>query len=276
MNIWALTRLLGIGWTTLFLCSIAGSAAAEIEGDALASTRVHDTRAEDFFEAEDYDRALEEMELAQEIAPSTVRLYNMAVCNERLGRIVPALELYRIFVVAGDAPAARLGRAREALARLETAQRAAEVRRAEELASASSNAEEPGDGDTPHDEVGGAGRRRLAPPVFFVSLGVTLASAVAWAVVAGVTLSRHNDYVEWADQDSAPSRAALNVIEARDKGHALALGADVLLGLTAAAALTTAILAFLTRWSGDEGGEGATLTPFVTASGGGLDLVRHF
>jgi tetratricopeptide (TPR) repeat protein len=70
-----------------------------------------DRQAAELFEAGAYEQALERMHVAQDILPSSARLYNIAVCNERLGNISGALLNYRRFVAEDDVPEDRAARA---------------------------------------------------------------------------------------------------------------------------------------------------------------------
>ena len=82
------------------------------ESDAETAARVHDERATELFESGDFTRALAEMETAQGLLPSTARLYNIAVCHERLGNLDEAVGYYQRFVERDDSSAER-GSSRE-------------------------------------------------------------------------------------------------------------------------------------------------------------------
>jgi tetratricopeptide (TPR) repeat protein len=195
----------------------------------LDTAREIDERAQRLFEQGEIERALALMEAAQAIAPASPRLYNMAVCHDRLGQEAQALELYREFTLAPDAPADRRARAAERIERIEGRQSSAEDR------------------DRPVPVFEPPPRPPSTPPraarsprpaAFWALFGLTSALGVTTAILGGVTLSRHEQWLAGELDDSS-----------QDRGQALATTADVFIGLTAASALAALIVAFIVDWS---------------------------
>lgn len=191
----------------------------------LDTAREIDERAQRLFVQGELERALSLMEAAQAIAPASPRLYNMAVCHDRLGQEAAALELYREFILASDVPAERRARAVERIERIEAQQGSVEDR------------DRPVEVFEPLPPPPRAARS-LRPAAFWALFGLTSALGVTTAILGGVTLSRHEQWLGNELDDSY-----------QDRGQALATTADVFIGLTAASALATLIIAFIVDWS---------------------------
>lgn len=219
------------------LCSLAFPSGAWAESvDGLDQVIALDERARRFFDEGDHGAALALLSAAQELAPASPRLYNMAVCHDELGHIERALELYREYLDALDTATDRVERVGAAIARLERLQQAPED---DDPSTALDNsilsdserqvAEEP------------RARRSLPRAIFWALAGVTAASTLAMAVTGGVALANHQEFENlYSDVDG--------YTELQADGQRLTLATDVLLGVTAASAISTLILAFFTNW----------------------------
>jgi len=72
-----------------------------------------DQNAQYYFGQGDYEAAIEALRGAHQLMPATPRLFNIAVCYERLNDAGQAIEYYARFARAADADEERRGRARE-------------------------------------------------------------------------------------------------------------------------------------------------------------------
>jgi tetratricopeptide (TPR) repeat protein len=211
----------------------------------VAAVREHDRQAQASFDAEDYATALRELGAAQALLPVTTRLYNIAVCHQRLGELERAIIFYRLYLEAPDALGEQRGDVADRIAEIEAelaARREAEPRPEGPAGGTEAAGGLPG-GDEPAPlDATVTSRARLAPAPFYATLTTTLALSVTWGVLAGVTWSRHEEFLG-LDRDDP-------IVEVRqDQGQQLALASDVLLGALVAAAVTTAVLAIFTRWA---------------------------
>lgn len=205
----------------LFVTIITPLAATAQSEAQLELVREHDERGRLLFEDGDYEAALGEMQTAQELLPAAPRLYNMAVCEERLGRLERALALYLRFVESEDVPEERRMRAEQQIGALRA-----------ELAATQNIEPIPA---TPEED------HALSPVPFYSMLGATLVSGLTLAILGGTTASRHSEYQALEVGDPTAR-------ELWDEGRSLAIATNIFIGITAACALTAAVLAFFTRW----------------------------
>lgn len=259
-------RLLG---ATLALCVISISfctveARAQEEDavsslDSAARALFEDGRRA--FESGDFETALSRFQQAYDISHRTPLLWNLATTLDRLRRDEEALAMFEQYLAAEPEAANRtevLGRIRVLRSavearRAETAAREAEARRLEEERRALDEARESGSGggSSATDEASGGG---ITPVVFIVGAGLT---AVAGGVLiwSGIdTLTANDNYTRYFSESPSP-----NVPEAEGLYNS-ALDAqtrtNVLIGVTAALAATTVVLAIFTDWDGDPPREG--------------------
>ncbi len=156
--------------------------------------------------------------------------------------------------------------------RAETEAREAEARRLEEERRALEEARVgAGSSSGPTDESGGGG---ITPIVFIVGAGLT---AVAGGVLiwSGVdTLTANDNYTRYFTEAPSP-----NVTEAEGLYHS-ALDAqtrtNVLVGVTAALAATTVILAIFTDWDGDPPSEPSDAAEPAAAAAPTVSLLPTF
>lgn len=210
----------------------------------------HDERALEHFSAGRYAEALAAMEAAQSLLPASSRLYNMAVCHERLGHIRRAVELYQDFVDAPDAPHERQELAQTRLDRLRATLEVVEssetptimppVATSDESQSQSSASEGPPVGQESETVEGS---HRLSPALFYAFLGVTAAAAVTMAALGGLTLSEQDAWEQHFEDDDPDE-----LLRLKERGQNLALATNVMLGITATGAAATLVIAFFTRW----------------------------
>lgn len=203
-----------------------------VGGDIVVDVQAHDTRAQELFQAGDFEGAIREFQAAQGLLPSPVRLYNMAACHERLGQRREAADLFIRFLQADDIPDERRRRAVQRLAQL------TEEIAAEEQNDQVTEVHVPSDIEGETDE---RPRGRLSPVAFYATLGVALASSVVMAAVGGVALAKDRDFQEM-NQNTA------GVLELRDEGQRLTTVSNVFLGLTLTASVAAVVLAVFTGW----------------------------
>lgn len=228
--------------------ALAGAPAAgqeqPSEPDREATARAHDERASELFEAGDYAGALTELQAAQDLLPATPRVYNMAVCHERLGHRDEAMALYRRFVDLEDAQADRVQRAHERLGALE------EQSTVPELGSP-----EPGESEAEAPvapPVAPPSRQRLRPAAFYALLGTTLAIGVTATVTGSVALTWHNESQNEHLEDGPP----------------LAHATDALIGVGAALAVATLVVGVFTRFRDETPGRAARRVRLVIGATG--------
>lgn len=236
--------------------------------------RQHDERASELFENGDYAGALAEMEEAQDLLPATSRVYNIAVCHERLGHIDEALALFREFIVLEDAPSERRARA---LTRIEQirAQRSADTDADPEPEESASEQAETGAAvagePSWEDELEQApSRRRLSPGVFWGLLGATAATTLVWAITGGLSLSYRSKFegtMQGSDEGNDYERI----------GNGLVIATDVFLGTSAALAVATLVVGLFTRWNtGSDDARAPKVTLSAIERGGAVGLHGRF
>lgn len=210
--------------------------------EEIAAAMELDRQARERFQAGDLEEALELMVAAQALAPATPRLYNLAVCHERLGNRAEAIEYYQRFVEEVDRLDERRELAQERIERLRSEREDSGDPPAISGSGDPETAERPGEGEG------------LSTTPFWVVFGVTAALGAASVVLGSVTLSFHSDWEANALDDDFQST-----------GRAMAHATDALIGLTAASALTALILVFFTQW-GDDPSEPRGQRPRLTAA----------
>lgn len=203
--------------------------------DVIDAVREHDRRAQQRFEGGDYEGALDELHAAQRLLPAAERLFSMAVCQRRLGRPREAMALYRRYL---DDPGADDEHRELARRHLESLR--AELDEGAVAASGEDEAAVFGREGEPA-AAGPARRRRLPRAPFFAMLGVTGAAALSFAVLGGVTLGMHREFLV-----TDPATQADRYLELRDAGRRMNVATDVLLGFTCVAAAAAVILALFT------------------------------
>jgi len=107
----------------------------------------------------------------------------------------------------------------------------------------------------------------------WVAIGSTAALGIATGVVGGLAASKFSSYEEARDGDETRAN------ELRDEGETLNLTADILLGITGAAAAASVILIVLELTGDDASGETDTafrVAPVVTSQGGFIGLEGRF
>jgi len=248
------------------------SAQAEVSG--IDRVRELDDRATVMFSAGDYEAALATLRRAQELRPASARLYNMALCEENLGRPRLALALFLQFIDAENAPDDRRQSALQHIEDLQQTLADSEEELADEVPDdhgeqPSTEPAEASDWTTAPRE-GPAPRRGPAPAAFFALVGVTAATGLFAIVTGSIAIGRHNDWLELSlDHDEA----ALDKLQRQ--GRALTISTDALIGVTAAGAIASLVLGLLTRWSSEErAGRGLSLS--WLGHGAALDFSGRF
>jgi hypothetical protein len=112
----------------------------------------------------------------------------------------------------------------------------AELKPAEVSGGPGGGGGEPGDG-------GKKTKKKLKPVVFFSMLGATLALGAGAAVVGGLNIKAHNDFLDTPYSDSEKWK------DLKDKGEMYNIIFLSLIGVTGAALVTTAVLAAFTDFS---------------------------
>ena len=226
---------------------------ANANESTLAQVRSLDGQSSRYFDAEEYELALSAMEQAQQLMPSSTRLYNMAVCHERLGHSREAVALFSEFIASPDAPVDRRARAVDRVRELEAA----------------IEAESP---TTPHGQATPPttpeGGRRLSRTPFFVTLGVTAIVGVTAIALGAVALSLDHQFEDLHRNDQ-------RAFDLEETGPRVAIATDVFIGFAAAAAVATAVLAVFTEWHRDPGSR-ATLMPATNGRDVALSLDVRF
>ena len=90
-----MTQLRSVLAAVLALVAVAGSAVAEERRTPASEAAACFARGGELYAAGRYEEALAEFERANELAPHPANLFNMARCEENLGRSGAALETYR-------------------------------------------------------------------------------------------------------------------------------------------------------------------------------------
>lgn len=224
----------------LLLCAVtlwAAPVGAE-ESEALERARAYDERAQALFSEGDYTAALAEMAAAQALLPSSTRVYNMARCYDRMGNASQAIRLYREFIGASNTPTERRVRAADRIAALQST-----LDSAAEAASASPEPVE----TAPPPEAPQRERRRLSRGPFFATLGVTAAVGIAAVILGPLSALLDEEFQGLTQEDPRADELAR-------RGPAVAIAADVMIGLFTAGAVATVVLVAVTRWRQPRGG----------------------
>jgi hypothetical protein len=226
-------RALAFG--AVMLLGLAGPAAAE-ERSTVAAVREHDARAQRLFEAGDFEGALDALRAAQQLRPASQRLFSMAVCQQRLGVPREAIRLYRTYADAADADDEHRELARRRIGEIR-----AELDAAAETDGGGAPTIFDDGGEEPASErARSTGRRRLSRTPFYAMLGLTGAAALGVAVLGGLTLDLHDQFVS--------SRNPTVRFDLRSTGWPMAVATDVLLGVACVSAAVAVVLAILTDW----------------------------
>lgn len=261
-------------WTLVVVAHLLPSSAlGQTHERVVATVREHDDSARLHFSRGEYAEALAEMQAAEALLPATSRLYNMAMCHERLGQHQRALILYRRFVDATDAQGERRARALERIDVLHDAEDAPIQPPQEDPAEYP--AEDPIPEDPPEEMLqtpqpqapAEEGPRGLPRAAFFSGLALTLATGVTFVALGSVTLVRHNHWEKTYEDDA-------QVDEYRQRGQSLYRATNAFLGVFAAAAAATLVLAFFTRWSDEPPVASVAFAP--SPGGGQLALSGRF
>lgn len=242
-------------WLTVLLVSstlwMPSQVRAEVDQELVDGAQVHDQRAQELYAEGDFAGAMREMQSAQALLPSSVRLYNMAACQERLDHRPEAIDLYQRFLEDETVPDERRRAARERLERLqgelsssvqpEPAENASTVHPIDSPSEdASTGSDDQPTTESPTQQP--RGRRRLPPVAFYATAGVTLASGIALAALGGVTYSKHREFLGIDPEETD------QVSEAHDDGWRFVNATNAMLIVTSTAALVAVMLAIFTRW----------------------------
>jgi tetratricopeptide (TPR) repeat protein len=231
-----------------------------------AQVAAHDERAGRLFAEGDFAASLAEQQAAHALLPATARLFNMAVCQERLGRPREAITLYRRFMSEADAPPDRRRQAGQRISELEA-----------EIAQAS---EPPGDGVTAPGVGGTPGSasadpirrgRVLSPVAFYTMIGLTGAAAIAAVVCGAVTLNMHQEFLELYRGEGDSEQLQID-------GRNLAMVTDLLIAVTAVFGASALVLGLVTGWNHgeDEDGRGVAVVPSLHPNGAALSVEGRF
>ncbi len=263
---------------TLLLWPTSARAQAD---EVVAEVSAYDARAEEYFAAGDFAAALAEQEAAQALLPATPRLFNMAVCLERLDRPREAMDLYRQFVVAPDVPSERRQLAQQRIDAIQV--QLAEPERPpiefgsgeavdEESEDVAAIDEDPTPTPEPVPVTAPADRsgRNLSPVAFWTMLGLTGAAGLATIICGAVTLDMHDEFLS-TYQGEGDSR------DLQVSGRNLSMVTNIFIGVTAAFAASALVLGLVTNWDdGEEDSDGVALVPSVGPGGASLSLEGRF
>lgn len=114
-------------------------------------------------------------------------------------------------------------------------------------------------------------RKKLKPAVFFGMLGASLALGAGAAVVGGLNIKAHNDFLD------TPYSETEKWNDLKDKGEMYNIIFLSLIGVTGAAVVTTAVLAAFTDFSKlkkEKKKEGTVEVGFIPGPGGGTMTLR--
>ena len=242
-----------------------GSSACQAPCDGREKAlQLHDA-ANEQYAAGEYQDALDSLLKAVEIDPGATELhYNIALIAEKLGHLEQAIEHYELALTTEKVPDERAALKRT-IARLKGA-------------LASGDFEEPTTKSQPDVVVPPPRAPVLATPAphdtsyypwIAFSGGVTMASLLTAGVLAGVASSTH-------PEDEAVTGPDISVADLQadaDAAHRLAIGADVMLGVGAVAALATVGFVVAHSYANEEPATGAGLV-LLAQPGGGSVLCR--
>jgi hypothetical protein len=211
------------------LLAVPCSTQAE-ERVSVRSIRMHDQRAQQRFEGGDYQGAFEELSAAQQLFPAAERLLSMAACQQRLGRSEEAIALYQLFLEDADADDEHRDLARQRIESLR-----AELDATVEETGAREDGEETA-AEPPE-------RHRLSRAPFFSMIGVAGAAILGFAILGGITLGMHEEFLV-----TDPGTQFDRYHELQDNGRRMTVATNVLLGLACLSAAVAVVLAFFTDW----------------------------
>jgi len=258
------------------LLALAPATSLAEDAPVVARVAEHDRRGADLFARGEYEAAIQELEAAERLLPASERSLNLAVCHDRLGRAEQAIALYQQVLDSEQADEALRGYAADRIAVLRAARRGSATERpagtAPELFEPEPVAREGRPGVRP---------RRVTPAAVYAMVGVTAAAGVAMAVLAGLAYSEQrelDDLTAAADPESTSAEQweveRQQAVAIRSRGLELATAADVMIGVTSAAALVTVVLAAVAEWHPPAGRARAEMG--LAASPGRLAVAGRF
>jgi tetratricopeptide (TPR) repeat protein len=207
-----------------------------------AAAQAHFLAGSSYFQRGEYERAMEELEIAYDLSRRPALLYNIALCLERLGRYGEAAERLARYLDEEDPDAIRQRTALEA--------RLANLR--ERAALDDEEVEAP------------AGPDLLVPAVVAFSTGGL--GLVGFALFGSLALAEDGSLASSCGADTTRScdDAALSDL------RTFTVLADVFWPLALVGAGTGAVLLWLHDGDGEEAEASVTVLPFVSPSGLGL------
>jgi hypothetical protein len=117
-------------------------------------------------------------------------------------------------------------------------------------------------------EPGGKGKKKLSPVVFYSMLGATAALGIGAGVVGGLNLANHNKFMDTNYSETETWQ------DLKDRGEIYNVVFLSLIGVTGAAAVTTAVLAAFTDFKkGKKKKEKPVEVSFMTGSDGGMVML---
>lgn len=207
----------------LLIAAMVYATTARAQDNYEASQQAYATGEQLFAEGR-YDEAVAAFQQSYALVPFPDTTYNIAACYEALGRIDEARLRYEAIASTPDTSDELRAQAQEALDRLA----------------------EP---DNTGPPVLAAVDPLPLPPDegidqmwFWIATGTTAALGIAAGATGGAMLDAESDFHDGGSVDA----------DLAAKGEDLQLAANVLIGIAAAAAAATAVLAIFTDWSGDE------------------------
>lgn len=233
-----------------------------------------------------YEEALDHLTQAFNLSKRPLLLFNIASTLDRLRRDAEALDAFERYLrEVPDAPnrpavEGRVRLLREAVERAKTeeAARAAAAEQQRQAEAAAQQNQTPAQ-TTPEqdpqilmvsDASDGGG---LSPVIFIVGASLTVVGGVV-ATISGInTLDARDQYEEYAQRDDAEYEVAKDLY---DDGVARQTRTNVFIGLTAALAVGTTVIALLTDWGGGDDEPQVGAAGYVSADGGGLSLRGSF
>jgi len=261
-----LRLLISLTAAALLISVVGASAAAAQDTDERA--RLHFNSGTAYFDAGEYEDALREFRNAHELSQRAGLLYNLYLCEERLGNLDEAVTHLERYLADADDVGDRRGVLETRLANL---RERAEAQHEGTVAPAplpepdpevEPQPEPPSDSTTSpspaptRDDSGGGG----VPLPAIIALGVGGAGAVTWAAFGILALSEHGGLT-----DSCAPTCSSDEVSSLDTYNLLA---DIGFVVTLAGAAAGVFLwLFL---DGDEEEEQVAVAPWFTPDGGGV------
>ncbi len=263
-----LRLLISLTAAALLVSTFGASAAAAQDTDERA--RLHFNSGTAYFDAGEYEDALREFRNAHELSQRAGLLYNLYLCEERLGNLDEAVTHLERYLADADDVGDRRGVLETRLANL---RERAEAQHEDTVAPAPlpepeteleaqpeplpESSADPSPSPAPtRDDSGGGG----VPLPAIIALGVGGAGAVTWAAFGILALSEHGDLTE-----SCAPTCSSDDVSSLDTYNLLA---DIGFVVTLAGAAAGVFLwLFL---DGDEEEEQVAVAPWLTPDGGGV------